>query len=190
MATNVSNAERPITNGRAPLPSQIRFGSGPAPAPLSIEEERLYRKQRLAVAFRLFAREGYAMGPSGHITVRDPEWPDRFWVNPFAQHFATIRVSDLVLVDHSGHVVEGDGYVQRAAFAIHSELHKARPDVMAAAHAHSLYGKTWSAFGRPVEPLTQDAAIFFEDQAIFDAYSGVVLDTSEGARIAEALGTR
>jgi ribulose-5-phosphate 4-epimerase/fuculose-1-phosphate aldolase len=155
-----------------------------------VEDERLHRKQRLAAAFRLFARYGFDEGVAGHITVRDPEFPDHFWVNPFGMYFGHIRVSDLLLVNDKGEVVEGDKPVNRAAFAIHSQVHKARPDVVAAAHAHSTYGKTWSALGRLLDPLTQDACAFYEDHAIFDDYTGVVLDTHEGKRIATALGER
>src|SRR3954463_7637735 len=104
----------------------------------TVEEERLHRKQNLAAAFRLFSRFGFDEGVAGHITARDPEMTDHFWVNPFGMHFGHIRVSDLVLVNHRGEVVEGGKPVNAAAFAIHGAIHEARPDVVAAAHAHSL----------------------------------------------------
>jgi ribulose-5-phosphate 4-epimerase/fuculose-1-phosphate aldolase len=75
-----------------------------------------------------------------------------------------------------------------AAFCIHSAIHAARPDVVAAAHSHSVYGKTYSAFARPLEALTQDACAFVGDHAVFDDYTGVVVDTEEGKKIAHALG--
>jgi ribulose-5-phosphate 4-epimerase/fuculose-1-phosphate aldolase len=156
----------------------------------SVAEERLHRKQRLASAFRLFAKFGFSEGVAGHITARDPELEDHFWVNPFGMHFAHIRVSDLVLVNDIGEVVEGDRPINEAAFAIHSRIHMSRPDVVAAAHAHSLYGKTWSSLGRLLDPLTQDACAFYQDHELFADYTGVVYDTSEGDRIAEALGKR
>jgi ribulose-5-phosphate 4-epimerase/fuculose-1-phosphate aldolase len=156
----------------------------------TLAEERLHRKQRLAGAFRLFSRFGFSEGVAGHITVRDPEFPERFWVNPFGVHFGQIRASDLVQVDEAGDVVEGEHSVNAAAFAIHSRVHAARPDVVAAAHAHSLYGKAWSSLGRLLDPITQDACAFYEDHAVFDDYTGVVYDTSEGDRIAGALGSR
>jgi ribulose-5-phosphate 4-epimerase/fuculose-1-phosphate aldolase len=154
----------------------------------SVEEERLHRKQRLAAGFRLFSKFGFEEGLAGHITARDPEHTDRFWVNPFGMPFAHVRASDLVLVDYEGKVVDGEGMVNRAAFAIHSELHQARPDVIAAAHSHSVYGKAWSSLGRLLDPLTQDACVFYEDHALFDDFTGVVFDTAEGKRIAVALG--
>jgi ribulose-5-phosphate 4-epimerase/fuculose-1-phosphate aldolase len=79
--------------------------------------------------------------PAGHITVRDPEYPDLFWVNPFARSFRQMRVSDLILVNHAGEVVYGHRPVNRAAFVLHAAVHEARPDINAAAHAHSPYGK-------------------------------------------------
>jgi ribulose-5-phosphate 4-epimerase/fuculose-1-phosphate aldolase len=155
-----------------------------------VEEERLHRKQRLAAAFRAFARFGFSEGIAGHITARDPEFTDHFWVNPFGMYFGHIRVSDLILVDSHGEVVKGSQPVNRAAFAIHSQVHEARPDIVAAAHAHSLYGKSWSSLGRLLDPLTQDACAFYEDHVLFDDYKGVVLDTKEGKRIADALGDK
>jgi ribulose-5-phosphate 4-epimerase/fuculose-1-phosphate aldolase len=157
------------------------------PQDRTIEEERLHRKQNLAAAFRLFSRFGFDEGVAGHITARDPEMPDHFWVNPFGMYFGHIRVSDLLLVRHDGTIGHGDLPVNQAAFAIHSQVHAARPDVIAAAHAHSVYGKTWSTLARRLDPITQDACAFYDDHAVFDAYSGVVLDIEEGKRIAHAL---
>jgi len=77
----------------------------------TVEEERLHRKQRLAAAFRLFAHFGYEEGVAGHITARDPELADHFWVNPFGKHFGLMRVSDLILVNDKGQVVEGNAMV-------------------------------------------------------------------------------
>jgi ribulose-5-phosphate 4-epimerase/fuculose-1-phosphate aldolase len=154
----------------------------------SVEDERRHVKQRLAAGFRLFARFGFEEGVAGHITARDPELTDHFWVNPFCVPFAHIRASDLILCDDRGEVVEGRYDVNRAAFAIHSQVHAARPDVHAAAHSHSMHGKAFSALGKHLLPITQDSCAFYEDHGLFDDYTGVVLDTEEGKRIAHALG--
>jgi ribulose-5-phosphate 4-epimerase/fuculose-1-phosphate aldolase len=65
-----------------------------------------------------------------------------------------------------------------------------RPDVVAAAHAHSLYGKTWSSLGRSLDPITQDVCAFYDDHSLFTDFTGFVYKTSEGERIAEALGNK
>jgi ribulose-5-phosphate 4-epimerase/fuculose-1-phosphate aldolase len=155
----------------------------------SFEDERRHRKQHLAAAFRVFAERGLDDGVAGHITARDPELTDHFWVNPFGMDFARITVSDLLLVDAEGRVVEGARAVNQSAFAIHSEVHAARPDVIAAAHSHSLYGRAWSSLGRRLDPITQDACDFYGDHALYDGFRGVVNDVEEGARIAVALGS-
>lgn len=164
-------------------PHQAEWPDFPDPA-----DERLHRKQRLAGAFRLFSKFGFDEGAAGHITARDPEHTDRFWVNPFGVHFSQIRVSDLLLVDHEGTLVEGQGSINLAAFVIHSQVHAARPDVVAAAHSHSPRGRAWSTLGRTLDPITQDVCAFYEDHAVFQDYTGVVVDLQEGKRIATALG--
>ncbi len=154
----------------------------------NVADERRHRKQRLASAFRLFGQFGFDEGVAGHITARDPEQLDHFWVNPLGMSFKQIRVRDLLLVNDRGEVVEGDWPVNAAAFAIHSQIHAARPDVVAAAHAHSLYGKAWSTLRRPIDPLTQDSCAFYGDHAVFDDYTGVVYEADEAKRLATALG--
>ena len=171
--------------------SAVAAGPGRTFAPPTfdnLEDERQHRKIRLAAGFRLFSKAGFDEGVAGHITARDPEFPDTFWVNPFSLHFSLVKASDLIRVDHEGNVVEGDRPVNRAAFAIHSQIHQARPDATAAAHSHSVYGKSLSALRVPLYPITQDVCAFYQDHAIFDDYTGVVLDIEEGKRIAHALG--
>lgn len=156
-----------------------------------MEEERVERKTKLAASLRLFGRLGFGEGVAGHITARDPEFPDRFWVNPFGMSFRHVRVSDLILVDHQGNVVVGDAPVNRAAFVIHAAVHQARPDVVAAAHAHSLYGKALSSLGRQLDPITQDACAFFEDHVVVSEYGGkIVLEEEAGVALAAGLGQR
>ena len=160
----------------------------------SVEEERLHRKQRLAASYRIFNKLGFedgAVGAAGHITARDPEHPETFWVNPLGVSFKHITASSLVRVNEMGDIVEGEGaLLNGAAFAIHSQIHAARPDVVAAAHSHSMHGKAFSTLGRPLRPLTQDACAFYNDHMVFDAFSGVVLDLDEGKQIAGALAEK
>ena len=102
-------------------------------------------------------------------------------------HFSQISVSDLILVNHDGKVVQGEKDVNVAVFAIHSRLHAARPDVNAVAHSHSIYGRTFSTLGKFLDPISQDACAFYETQAIYKEFSGVVEEVEEGDLIAEAL---
>ncbi|MFZ4453644.1 class II aldolase/adducin family protein [Salibacterium aidingense] len=154
------------------------------------KEERRHRKERLASAFRLFSKFGFDNGLAGHITVRDPEEPELFWVNKFGMHFSQISVSDLVLVNEQGDVIEGNGIVNGAALVIHSQIHQARPDVIAVAHTHSTYGMAWASLARKLDPISQDACAFYEDHDVFGKYNGVVLDYNEGEQLSHTLGDK
>ena len=79
-----------------------KFWFDEVPPPATPSAERRHRLESLAGAFRLFARYGFDQGLAGHITARDPEWHDHFWVNPLGRHFARMRVSDLLLVNSAG----------------------------------------------------------------------------------------
>ena len=73
---------------------------------------------------------------------------------------------------------------------IHSAIHGARPDVVAAAHSHSPYGKAFSSLGIPLAPLTQDACIFYEDHTVITEQGGaVVFDVDAGKELAAAFPT-
>jgi ribulose-5-phosphate 4-epimerase/fuculose-1-phosphate aldolase len=177
-----------MTTANSIIMNRDTTGMGGEDAGKSVAEIRLERKQKLAAALRLFGKFSFDEGVAGHVTVRDPEHTDHFWVNPMGRSFKQMRVSDLLLVSHSGQVLEGEGLLNGAAFTIHSRIHMAHPRITAAAHSHSLYGKAWSSLGRLLDPITQDACAFYEDHVLFDDFTGVVLDSSEGERIARALG--
>lgn len=186
----MSNANvEPIDRNKAT--KQIGLSGTYPPEYASVEEERLDRKRRLTATFRLFGKFGFDEGVAGHVTVRDPERSDHFWVNPFGISFKQMKVSDLILVSHDGEIVEGKHtLLNQAAFAIHSRIHKNLPHVTAAAHTHSVYGKSWSSLGRKLDMLTQDSCAFFDDHVVFDEFSGVVYDVEEGDKIAAALGQK
>ena len=139
-----------------------------------LAEERLHRQQRLVAACRAFALQGFDYGFAGHLTVRDPEHPELYWTNPMCVHFSNVRLSNLILVDHQGRVVEGRHAVNRAGFVLHAAVHEAHPEIVAMCHAHTLYGTAFASLGRPLEPISQDAAAFFEDHAVIRSEAGQV----------------
>jgi len=65
-----------------------------------VSDERDYRKKMLVDALHILGSLRMAEGAAGHITVRDPEHEDQFWVNPFGLGFKVVQVDDLICVDH------------------------------------------------------------------------------------------
>ena len=108
-------------------------------------------------------------------------------------HFSLIQPSDLLLVDHDGKVLDESGpmrLLNGAAFAIHSAIHAARPDVLCAAHSHSIHGRAFASLGRELEMFTQDDCAFYGDHVVYKQFNGVVLAKEEGKNIAETLGLK
>jgi len=155
-------------------------------------EEREYLKGRLATAFRIFGKLGFEEGVAGHITLRDPVNPSQFWVNPMGTSFRQIKRSDLILISEDGEVIDGgeNRKLNSAAYMIHHAIHTARPDVMCAAHSHSIYGRAFSTLGRNLDITTQDACAFHNDLALYTQFNGIVLDEQEGIDISKALGDK
>lgn len=149
-------------------------------------EHRRHLKERLVGACRAFALRGFDYGFAGHLTVRDPEHPHLYWTNPMAVHFAQVKVSNLILADHQGHVVEGQHAINRAGFVLHAAVHEAHPDIVAMCHAHTLYGTAFAALAQPLEPISQDAAAFFEDHVVISDEAGqVAVEVKAGLKVAD-----
>lgn len=153
-------------------------------------QERQWTKEHMAGAFRIFARKGYTEGTAGHISVRDPVDPSTFWINPLGKHFGLMKASDLVHADGDGNILPdgNQAAINAAGFAIHTAIHKARPEVHAAAHTHSPFGKAYSAFAKPLDMISQDVCTFYKSHAVYADFGGVALDEKEGIEIAKALG--
>lgn len=73
---------------------------------------------------------------------------------------------------------------------IHSAIHQARPDVLAACHSHSIYGRAFCTLGRKLDTITQDSCAFHNDHVLYSSFNGIVLAEEEGKNIAECLGDK
>jgi len=154
----------------------------------SPEEIRAERKRDVALGYRVLAAQRWGDLGDGHISARDPVRTDCFWMLRYGVSYHLARVSDLVLVGPDSELVEGEGVINIAAYYIHHPILAARPDAVSATHVHSGWGTPFSAEVRPIEPITQEACLFFEDHAIFDDEEVQVQSTDGGKRIAAVLG--
>lgn len=189
-----SAMSHPAMNNSAEPPKDAVIAMGaenPHPIPTFHDPyaKRQWMLEHMAGAFRVFARKDFTEGSAGHISIRDPVDPDTFWINPVGVHYGLLKASDMVHVDENGKIIGGSRKaINAAGFRIHAAIHKARPDVDAACHTHSIYGKAYSAFGRPLQMLNQDACIFYNAHSVYNEFGGIVLDEEEGRRLAKALG--
>ncbi len=158
--------------------------------------ERARRRAQLAQCYRLFAALRYGDMGDGHISFRDPERRDHFWMLRYGVSFHAAEPADTVLVAPDGSAVDDATIGAKPApinvtgYHIHHPVHEARPDIEAAAHIHSPYGTAYSTERRMLEPINQEATQFYEDHAVFDDEEVQVLSLQGGKRIAVAIGDK
>ena len=145
----------------------------------------------LAAAFRLTARFGWHESVGNHFSVAVSADGRRFLMNPKWRHFASIRASDLLLLDaDDASVMDGPDAPDASAWTIHGTLHRARPDIRVVLHCHPPHATALAALRDPsMPPIDMNTARFFGDLAIDPDCGGIADDVAEGAHIAAAIGT-
>lgn len=155
-----------------------------------LERERV--KEDLAFAHRIIAYEDMHEGVGNHLTVLDPDDQTRMFVTPGHRYFADIHPQDILTMDASGAVVEGEGAPNQAAWCLHKPLHDRRPDAVCIIHLHSVHSTAlmMQADGRLEERGSQAAAALYRQIAYYESYDGVLREAEEGEAMAEVLGDR
>lgn len=145
----------------------------------------------LAAAFRLAVRLDMHEGVCNHLSIMLPGGAERFLLNRFGLHWSEVTASNLLALDAEGRILEGEGEIEKTAFYIHSRIHIANPNATCVLHTHMPYATalTLTEPGR-LEMVEQNALRFVDDIAYDDEYNGLVLDNTEGDRLARALGAK
>jgi ribulose-5-phosphate 4-epimerase/fuculose-1-phosphate aldolase len=144
-------------------------------------------RRDLAAILRWSSRLGLSEGICNHYSFALAD--DRFLVNPFGYHWSELKASQMILVNHDGVVIDGEGTVEPTAMFIHSQIHRRLPHARCVLHTHMPFATALTALenGR-LEMVCQNALRFFDDVAYDDDYQGLALDATEGARISSKLG--
>jgi ribulose-5-phosphate 4-epimerase/fuculose-1-phosphate aldolase len=144
-------------------------------------------RRDLAAILRWSSRLGLSEGICNHYSFALAD--DRFLVNPFGYHWSELKASQMLLVNHDGVVVDGEGQVESTAMFIHSQTHRRLPQARCVLHTHMPFATTLASLehGR-LQMVCQNALRFFDDVAYDDDYQGLALDNTEGIRICSKLG--
>lgn len=155
-------------------------------------ETRLHRRRQTAIAYRILGSLGWGSTGDGHVSARDPQLLDHFWLARYGVPFNQVTLNDIVLVGPDGTVVDApggiDSGINAAAFFIHWPLHEAKPEIISAVHTHTPYGTPLSAQRRMIEPISQESCGFVGFTALFEDEELDVLTVDGGKRIASAVG--
>lgn len=150
--------------------------------------------QDLAIANRILVNEGVLDG-FGHISVRNPERPDRFYIAR-SMAPALVTVDDIVEVDLQGQVHDAQGrrtYVERF---IHSAIYQARPEVMSIIHSHSPAVIPFGVTGALLRPICHMSGFLGAVTPVFEIRHSagestdlLVRNQALGEALAQVLGT-
>jgi ribulose-5-phosphate 4-epimerase/fuculose-1-phosphate aldolase len=145
----------------------------------------------LAAAFRMAARLGWQESIAGHFSFEVPGATRRFVLNPLGLFWSEISASKLIVVDHDGSKLAGDGQIEPTAFHIHASIHRAHRNARCVIHTHMPFATGLAVLDNArFEFVHQSGLRFFNRIAYDDAYNGLVTDDDEGARLARVLGDK
>lgn len=152
-------------------------------------DERALRVD-LAAAFRLAARFDWHESVGNHFSAAVSGDGTRFLMNPRWRHFATIRASDLLLLDATdADAMDRPDAPDPSAWCIHGSIHRARPNARVLLHCHPPHATALAALQDPtMKPIDQNTARFFGTVGIDRDFGGIADDAAEGARLAAAFG--
>ena len=142
----------------------------------------------ICCAARLLYRHGLSVANAGHLSVA--VGPDRMLVNHFGPSFATLRPENVVLVDFSGKVLEGDAYVNDT-IRLHGIIHRENPQAVAVAHTHPPAVVTYSAFRTVPEIYDQESCLLADDVGLVEEdYEGIASEEERVMPVARALAEK
>jgi L-ribulose-5-phosphate 4-epimerase len=144
-------------------------------------------RQRLIDAGRILEGEGQGDLTRGHVSIRVPGDPTHFYMKPHSFGFDEITPENMVTCNLAGEKIAGGGRKHSEVY-IHSEIYKARPEVMSVIHAHPTYAVAWSATGRQLEPISQPGVAFSDGLPYFTETIDLIRSQEMGAGVARALG--
>ena len=118
------------------------------------------KQQVLDTAKRAYAL-GLFAGTSGNLSIYDAE-NDQIYITPSGAPYETMRVSDIVTIDRSGRVLEGE-LLPSSEWRLHTAIYAARRDAKAVVHTHSPYATAYATMNRPIPMILVEMLPFIGD---------------------------
>ena len=146
-------------------------------------------KETLIWAGKVLVGEGQDDFTRGHISVRLPDDPSRFYMKPHSIGLDEITPDSILTIGLDGEVVAGKARRHSEVY-IHSEIFRARADVACVLHTHPPYSIALSASGRPMKAYSQPGALFYDSLGFYDDTINLIRSPAMGAGVATALGPR
>ena len=149
-------------------------------------------RRDLAAAYRIVANEG-VLDAFGHISVRNPNYPDRYFLSR-SRAPGLVQPEDILEYDLDSNPIVPPTVRPYSERVIHGEIFKARPDVNAVCHHHAPAIMPFAISGVPLVPVFHlgaamgQSAPFWDSRDEFGDTNLLVVKPEEGASLARALG--
>jgi len=114
-------------------------------------------KAEVAEAGRRMLAQGLVTGTAGNISVRVPG-EERMVITPSQMGYDLIGVDDIVTLDFERNVLEGERKPSTEA-GMHIGVYKARPDVGAVVHTHSVYASAVASVRKEIPPFLDEMVL-------------------------------
>ncbi len=151
-----------------------------------------HRKERalLLAAVKEMARVGLVSGSSGNASIRLPleRGQERFLITPASKDYSRLTAGGLVAVNGEIEPVDGDG-VPSTESLLHLAIYRARPDIGAVMHTHSVHATALAVSGRPIPPVIDEMVVYLGGQVEVAGY-GFPGSEELAAGAVKALGDR
>ena len=147
----------------------------------------------LVIGNRVLSNEG-VVDAYGHISVRNPEAPERFFLSrSLAPEF--VEGDDIIEFGLDGQAADGDTRTPYLERFIHSAIYAARPDVTSVVHAHAEDVLPFGISQQPLVPVIHSGAFIGGEVPVWDiadrfgdATNLLVTNTEQGNDLAQRLG--
>jgi len=145
-------------------------------------------REKLATACRIIAAAGHEDFIWGHMSARDPDSPEHYWMKGASLGLIEAGPNDMVLLDQEGEQLAGSR-PHHNEWPIHSEIYRMRPDVNAVIHTHPFYATLVASLDAPLIPAVGWASLVGMDAVPRYDKTSALIDTKDlGQEVAESLG--
>jgi len=122
-------------------------------------EEFIAERQEVLNAVRRIVDAGLVAVSSGNVSRRiRRDGADLFAVTASRVPYHRFGIDDVLVVDEQIDPVFGDGIPSSESLA-HLAVYRARPDVGAVIHTHSVYASAFAVAGRPIPPVLDEQVV-------------------------------
>jgi ribulose-5-phosphate 4-epimerase/fuculose-1-phosphate aldolase len=116
-------------------------------------------KRTVLEAARQMLARGLVVGTSGNISLRLPGQRPLLAITPSGRHYDLLDEDDIQIVDFHGKSVEGD-LTPSMETRLHIGIYRARKNVNAIIHTHSVYASAAAVAGQAIPPILDDQVAF------------------------------